>query len=215
MTTLPANAWTRNIGLFAVLFALVVVAVAGAVRNRGLSQRVEDLENRLAELEATAGPPTARRSASGGSRHRPFSRALETSLDLDGGEFAESLAAPEARQMIEEVVADYSVAEREERRLRREEHVNDRVSELADAFAADQGLDDDTAQQLIQVLLDGAAERHELRAAMMDGDLDAEAMREERERVAAETDERLVELLGEETFDALQAEMENLRFGPR
>lgn len=134
---------------------------------------------------------------------------------MDGGDLAQSLAAPEARQMIEDVVADYSVAEREERRLRREEHANDWITELAADFAADQGMDDDTTEQLLQVLLEGTAARHELRSAMMDGDLDAETVREERDRVAAETDERLVELLGEEPFDALQAEMENRKYGPR
>jgi hypothetical protein len=211
MTALPSNPWTRGLGLVALVLVLAVVALAW--RDRRLSQRVVDLETRLAELETSAQRSSARRDATAGPRRRAI--ALSAPLAVDSEELAHSLAAPEARQMIEDVVEDYSVAEREERRQRREEYIDDWIHEFADDFAADQGLDDDAAQQMLQVLLEGTAARQELRVAMMDGELDSETVREERDRVVAEMDERLVELLGEETFDAMQVEMEKRKFGAR
>ena len=218
---------------------LVLAVVAGVLgvgvislawREHQLASRVGELEDRLAALETTGergrrgstvgtrgGDPTAERRegrrAPRAQRSRPPQD--DPTTELDESRLAESLAAPEARQMIEDVVADYSVQEREDRRLRREEYVTDRVRQLVDGFAEAQGLDEETASQLEQEMLTASAERMALRSAMMDGDLDAEEMRAERDRQSAASDERLLELLGEETFEALQAEMETLRFGPR
>ena len=215
MTTIQADRWTRALGLAAGVLALCVIALLW--RDHRLAQRVDDLEGRLAALETDP----VRSGSRGGGRYTGTSRRgwsdsprMALDPDLDGGAVAESLAAPEARQMIEEVVADYSEAERDDRRARREEYINDRVTEVVESFADDQGLDDGTVEQLLALMLAATEERHALRSEMMDGEMTAEEIRAERDRVSQERDAELVEMLGDEGFEALQVAMDGLRGGP-
>ncbi len=217
MTAIPTDRTTLALGLAAGVLALCVVALLW--RDHRLAQRVDDLEGRLASLEAAPnrGPGRGEGRARGSSgRGAGSARPHQTwPTAVDEEVVAESLAAPEARQVIEDVVADYSLAEREERRARREEYINDRVSEVIETFADEQGLDDESMEQLLALMLAATEERHALRSEMMDGEVTAEEMRAERDRVAQERDAELIEMLGDEGFEALQVAMEGLRGGHR
>jgi len=211
----------------AVAAVLAVGMVVLAWRDHQLSGRVADLEQRLDEMKLAreslrAGGGLRReggradRSVRARSRRRRGRGGVQMATvedEVAEASLAEELTAPMGRQLVENVVAEYSEAERAERRERREEHMTDRVREVVDAFVDEQALDEETATAMLDEVLATTAEMMDLHAAIMDGELEREEAQSERETVRQESDARLKELLGEEGFDALEQAMQQAR-GP-
>lgn len=209
--------------------AVVAVLALGVVflawRGHELSGRVTDLEQQLDEMKQAsetvqAGAGQRRGGASADRSVRDRSRARASRGDTEAAEvgdemaqaqLADSLVPSEARQLVEGMMADYSEAERSERRQRREEFVTSRVQEMLEEFADAKDLDEETEALVSAEVQDRTAEMMSVQDSLMDGDLDREEAREERERLRQESDVRLIELLGEDEFEALEQRLEEAR----
>ncbi len=220
--------------LLAAVVVLTVIVIVLAWRDHSLARRVVDLEQRL---QAVEGQPAGSRAgrAGRGSRARggevgAFLRgedgagrsggrvrggaASARGGDPDTEEMIGVLETPEARDLIEDVVLEQSEAEREERRLRREESMTERIHELVETFAAEHDLDEDLAGQVRDELAGSVGSMMDLRRAQYDGEISSEEAREQREQVRDATDGRLDELIGEELRLALEEAMDGGRRGP-
>ena len=209
----------------AVAAALALGVVFLTWRDHQLSGRVADLEQRLDDmrqaretLRAGGGPrreggqsDRSVRDRTRGRRSRGDTEVAEVGGEMAEAQLAERLASPAARQLVEGMVADYSDAERSERRQRRGEFITARVQEVLEEFADEQELDEETRAKVVAEVQAMTDEMMSMHDALLDGEVERDEAMQERERLRQESDVRLIELLGPEGFDALEQAMEETR----
>jgi hypothetical protein len=218
--------------LLASVVVLTAIVLVLAWRDHSLARRVVELEQRIDAVEGQgAAAGRARRPGRGsGGEVGAFLRGEDGAkrrgargqaagsagigVDPDDLGMAGVLESAEARDVIEDVVAEHSEAERASRRERREETMTQRIREVIDTFSTEHDLDDETTQQLGDELESTALAMMSLRSAQYDGELDAEESREQRQQLRDASDARVLELLGDELNEALQEQMQGGRRGP-
>jgi len=201
-------------------------------QNHRLGRRVADLEEQLAAADSSPrgkGRPgrggrdlerieavdadgemlvatgDRRRGAGRGGRGRS-GVDLDTDAGGDTPSVDELMEDPAFQDRLTELVAEHASQERAERNERRREYMSDRIGEHLSEFALEHDLDEDVEAQMIQIVLDSMHQRMDLRDAMMEGEGDRDQLRAEQDRVEAESDAALVELLGQELFDELEGQ---------